>query len=169
MSKMDWFVLCPVPRDQRPFYEYIKRKQSTLLGFVGLNEIGYTNRFFSILLGLFVFTLPVTSWFISITYYPFQTILINLLLCLIIESLIYGYFYITWLYAGKRLVAAKVWYEESGWYDGRVWIKPPSILRHERLLYHYQLVPLVNRLNKTLRLIVVGIIFVSALLFLFVY
>ena len=169
MSKMDWFVLCPVPRDQRPFYEYIKRKESTLLGFVGLNEIAYTKRFFVILLGLFVFTLPITSWFLQILYYPFQTILVNLLVALIIESFIYGYFYITWLYAGKRLVAAKVWYEESGWYDGRVWIKPPSILRHERLLYHYQLVPLVNRLNKTLRLIVVGIIFVSSLLFLFVY
>lgn len=45
MNKMDWFVLCPVPKDQRPFYEYIKRKDSTFLGWVGLNETLYTTRF----------------------------------------------------------------------------------------------------------------------------
>jgi len=58
--------------------------------------------------------------------------------------------------------------EESGWYDGRIWIKPPSILRHERLLYHYQLVPLITRLNKTLQFLILGIVFVLALLFLFI-
>lgn len=169
MNKMDWFVLCPVPRDQRPFYEYMKRKQSIFLGFVGLNESSYTSRFFSILISLFIISLPITSLFIPIIYYPIQNILINLLVCLIIQSLIYGYFYITWKYAGKRLVVAKVWYEESGWYDGKIWIKPPSILKHERLLYYYQLVPLVNRLNNTLRFIILGIVFTFILLFLFLY
>ena len=169
MNKMDWFVLCPVPRDQRPFYEYIKRKDSTILGWVGLNESNYTRRFFLSLLSIFSVTLPFTSWFISLSYYPSQAILVNLFVTLIFQSFIYGYFFITWLYAGKRLVAAKVWYEESGWYDGRIWIKPPSILRHERLLYHYQLVPLIARLIKTLQFLVLGIIFVIALVFLFIY
>lgn len=168
MNKMDWFVLCPVPRDQRPFYEYIKRKDSTILGWVSLNESNYTRRFFWTLLGLFSVTLPFTSWFISLTYYPVQAALVNLFVALIFQSLIYGYFFVTWLYAGKRLVAAKVWYEESGWYDGRIWIKPPSILRHERLLYHYQLVPLITRLNKTLQFLILGMGFVIALLFLFI-
>lgn len=167
MNKMDWFVLCPVPRDQRPFYEYIKRKDSTILGWVSLNESNYTRRFFLTLLGIFSVSLPFTSWFISLKYYPFETVLVNLFIALIFQSLIYGYFFVTWLYAGKRLVAAKVWYEESGWYDGRIWIKPPSILRHERLLYHYQLVPLITRLNKTLQFLTLSLVFVLALLFLF--
>ena len=168
MNKMDWFVLCPVPKEQRPFYEYIKRKDSTFLGWVGLNEAGYRNRFFLMLTGIFMLILPITCWFISFNYYPLQTLLVNLLISLSFQSLVYGYFFVTWLYAGKRLVAAKVFYEESGWYDGRIWIKPPSILRHERLLYHYQLVPLIARLRKTLQIIILSIIIVISLLLLFI-
>lgn len=168
MNKMDWFVLCPVPRDQRPFYEYIKRKDSSILGWVGLNEFNYTRRFFITLGGIFAITLPFTCWFISLSYYPLQTLLVNLLISLTFQTLLYAYFFVTWIYAGKRLVAAKVWYEESGWYDGRVWIKPPSILRHERLLYHYQLVPLITRLAKTLQLLILVGVIVFSLIFLFI-
>jgi len=168
MNKMEWFVLCPVPKEQRPFYEYIKRKDSSFLGWVGLNETRYTNRFFLMLGTIFTLLLPITCWFISFNSYPLQTLLFNLLLSLSFQSLIYGYFFITWIYAGKRLVAAKVFYEESGWYDGRIWIKPPSILRHERLLYHYQLVPLITRLRKTLQIIILNLVIVGSLLFLFI-
>jgi hypothetical protein len=168
MNKMDWFILCPVPRDQRPFYEYIKRKDSSILGWVGLNEFNYKLRFFITLGGIFTLILPFTSWFINLSYYPVQTLLVNLLISLTFQSLLYGYFFVTWVYAGKRLVAAKVWYEESGWYDGRVWIKPPSILRHERLLYHYQLLPLIKRLAKTLQFLVLAGVIVFSLIFLFV-
>ena len=169
MNRIDWFVLCPVPRDQRPFYEYIRRKQSNLVGWVGLNESGYASRFFVTLLALFSLSFPITSWIVSFSYYPLESFLINLIFCLAVQALIYGYFFVAWVYAGRRLLAAKVWYEESGWYDGKVWIKPPSILRHERLLYHYQLVPLVTRLGKTLRLIVVAIVVLSSLLLLNIY
>ena len=168
MNKMEWFVLCPVPKEQRPFYEYIKRKDSSFLGWVGLNETRYTNRFFLMLGTIFTLLFPITCWFISFNSYPLQTLLFNLLLSLSFQSLIYGYFFITWIYAGKRLVAAKVFYEESGWYDGRIWIKPPSILRHERLLYHYQLVPLITRLRKTLQIIILNLVIVASLLFLFI-
>lgn len=168
MNKMDWFVLCPVPRDQRPFYEYIKRKDSSILGWVGLNEFNYTRRFFVTLTGIFTITLPFTCWFNSLLYYPLQTLLVNLFISLTFQTLLYSYFFITWIYAGKRLVAAKVWYEESGWYDGRVWIKPPSILRHERLLYHYQLVPLITRLAKTLQALILSVVVIFSLIFLFI-
>jgi len=89
MNKMDWFVLCPVPRDQRPFYEYIKRKDSTILCWVGFNECNYTSRFFLTLLGIFSVTLPFTSWFISLKYYPFQTVLVKTFVALFFQSLIY--------------------------------------------------------------------------------
>ena len=168
MNKIDWFVLCPVPRDQRPFYEYVKRKDSSILGWIGLNELNYTRQFFVTLILTFTINLPFTCWFISLSYYPLQTFLVNLFISLTFETLIYGYFFITWIYAGKRLVSAKVWYEESGWYDGHVWIKPPSILKHERLLYHYQLVPLIKRLAKTLQVLILLGVIVFSLIFLFI-
>lgn len=169
MDKFDFFVLCPVPREQRPFYEYLRRKQSGLLGWVKLNEIGYTKRFFSSFFIIFTLNLPLINWFISFSYYPFQTIVTNLIISLAIQALIYFYFFLAWTYTGRRLFSAKVFYEESGWFDGRVWTKPPTILRHERLLYHYQLLPLVSRIGKTLKLIVLSIIILTATLFLMTY
>lgn len=169
MNEFDWFIRCPVPRDQRPFYEYLKRKQSILLGWVTLNQFKYTRRFFVTFLLFFIIFFPITSWSISFSYYPFQTILVNLLLTLGGLALIYSYFFIAWFYAGRRLLEAKVWYEESGWYDGKIWIKPPTILKHERLLYHYQLVPLVKRLKKTLKIIFISIGLILLVLFFLFY
>lgn len=169
MNDFDWFIRCPVPRDQRPFYEYLKRKQSIVLGWVALNQIKYTRRFFVTFFILFGLLFPINSWTISFYYYPVQNLLINTLSSLIGLAILYSYFFIAWGYAGRRLVEAKVWYEESGWYDGRIWIKPPSILKHERLLYHYQLVPLLKRLENTLRIILLSITLVALTLFFLFY
>jgi hypothetical protein len=169
MNDFDWFIKCPVPREQRPFYEYIKRKESIILGWVALNQLKYARRFFITFFVFFILLFPITSWLIPLGYYPLQSILVNLFASLAGLGLLYTYFFIAWFYAGKRLVEAKVWYEESGWYDGRIWIKPPSILKHERLLYHYQLVPLVKRLKNTLRIIFISLILLALILFFLFY
>ena len=36
---------------------------------------------------------------------------------------------------------ATVPYEESGWYDGQIWIKPPEILLQDRLIGTYEIYP----------------------------
>lgn len=169
MSELDWFVRCPVPRDQRPFYEYLKLKQSVILGWVGLNETRYTKRFFVGFLVIFTLLFPILNSIISLFSYPLQAFLLNLLLSLISLSLLYTYFFVAWFYTGQRLLEAKVLYEESGWYDGRIWIKPPAILKHERLLYHYQLVPLINRIKNTLKLIFLCILVVTLFSFFLFY
>jgi hypothetical protein len=147
-----------VPRDQRPFYEYLKRKESFLLGWVGLNESSYTTRFSLAFLSIFFLFLPLTNLSLNLFYYPVLSLIVNLLISLILMLILYTYFFVAWLYVGKRLLSAKVYYEESGWYDGKIWIKPPTILKHERLLYYYQLVPLILRVKKTLKLIVLALI-----------
>ena len=45
---------------------------------------------------------------------------------------------------------ATVPYEESGWYDGQVWIKPPEILLQDRLIGTYEIYPGLIRLQITL-------------------
>lgn len=169
MNKFNWFVLCPVPKEQRPFYEYIKRKESNILGWVGLNESGYTLRFFITFLIVFSLNFPLTSLITNFFYYPFRALLINIILSLCFLLLLYTYFFVAWTYAGQRLLSAKVSYEESGWYDGKIWIKPPAILKHERLLYYYQLVPLITRLSKTIRLIFFILMILIPLVFILIY
>ena len=44
---------------------------------------------------------------------------------------------------------ATVPYEESGWYDGQIWIKPPEILLQDRLIGTYEIYTGLQRLQKT--------------------
>jgi hypothetical protein len=53
---------------------------------------------------------------------------------------------------------ATVPYEESGWYDGQIWIKPPEVLIQDRLIGTYEIYPGLSRLHLTL-------IFLSVLFF----
>lgn len=58
--------------------------------------------------------------------------------------------YLGWSYVGNRLLSAVVPYEETGWYDGQLWVKPPEILARDRLLGAYKVKPVMSRLKKTL-------------------
>ena len=39
---------------------------------------------------------------------------------------------------GDRLLSAAVEYEETGWYDGQLFVKPPEVLARDRLLGSYE-------------------------------
>ncbi|KAF9617701.1 hypothetical protein IFM89_038201 [Coptis chinensis] len=47
--------------------------------------------------------------------------------------------YLGWAYVGNRLLSATVEYEETGWYDGQVWIKSAQVLARDRLLGSYSI------------------------------
>jgi hypothetical protein len=72
--------------------------------------------------------------------------------------------YLGWQYIYSRLMEATVPYEESGWYDGQVWIKPPEILLQDRLIGTYEIYPGLKRLEKTfafLLILFVGVIILA--------
>ena len=46
--------------------------------------------------------------------------------------------YLGWAYVGDRLLSAAVEYEETGWYDGQLFVKPPEVLARDRLLGSYE-------------------------------
>jgi len=55
-----------------------------------------------------------------------------------------------WTYVEDRLLSATVEYEETGWYDGQVYVKDPEMLARDRLLGMYTVRPVVETLRKTL-------------------
>ena len=55
-----------------------------------------------------------------------------------------------WSYVRDRLLSATVEYEETGWYDGQVYVKDPEMLARDRLLGTYTVRPIVEMLRKTL-------------------
>uniref|UniRef100_A0A7N0TE90 Uncharacterized protein n=1 Tax=Kalanchoe fedtschenkoi TaxID=63787 RepID=A0A7N0TE90_KALFE len=71
-----------------------------------------------------------------------------------------------WSYVGDRLLSAVVPYEETGWYDGQMWVKPPEVLARDRLLGSYKVKPVIKLLKQTL--VGTGAILVTSV-FLFIF
>ena len=69
---------------------------------------------------------------------------------LFLVSLIVLRIYLGWSYVGDRLLSAVIPYEESGWYDGQMWVKPPEVLARDRLLGSYKVKPVIKMLKQTL-------------------
>ncbi len=44
-------------------------------------------------------------------------------------------------------------YEESGWYDGQIWIKTPEMLTKDRLIGTYYVIPLLKRIKLTMAIL----------------
>lgn len=58
--------------------------------------------------------------------------------------------YLGWSYVGNRLLSATVEYEETGWYDGQIWVKTAEVLARDRLLGSFSVKPVLGRLKTTL-------------------
>uniref|UniRef100_A0A452ZPP4 DUF1230 family protein n=3 Tax=Aegilops tauschii TaxID=37682 RepID=A0A452ZPP4_AEGTS len=58
--------------------------------------------------------------------------------------------YLGWAYVGNRLLSATVEYEETGWYDGQIWVKTPEVLARDRLLGSFSVKPVLKRVKFTL-------------------
>uniref|UniRef100_A0A6V7QSN9 DUF1230 family protein n=1 Tax=Ananas comosus var. bracteatus TaxID=296719 RepID=A0A6V7QSN9_ANACO len=72
--------------------------------------------------------------------------------------------YLGWAYVGNRLLSATVEYEETGWYDGQIWVKTPEVLARDRLLGSFSVKPVLNRVKLTLVVLAVSLV-VCVLLF----
>lgn len=66
--------------------------------------------------------------------------------------------YLGWSYVNERLVTAVLPYEETGWYDGQQFTKPPQVLARHQLLSTYEVVPVLRRLQQSLLIAAVSLI-----------
>ena len=150
--------VCPVPKEQRPLNEYKKIKESNNFIWCINGKVIYVKSLFYMFTSSFILSfllLMVSSFsFTNIKYFFIYSligaIIIMIFLCL--RS------YLGWHYIYSRLMEATVPYEESGWYDGQIWIKPPEVLIQDRLIGTYEIYPGLSRLYLTL-------IFLSVLFF----
>ena len=61
--------------------------------------------------------------------------------------------YIGWNHVFKRLTSEKVEYEESGWYDGQVWMKPLVLKEKESLIASIEVKPILKNLIQIFSII----------------
>ncbi|CAI5534576.1 unnamed protein product [Closterium sp. Naga37s-1] len=158
---------CPVPEEQQPINEYQSLLESAVFPWVTLDGLSYALR----LVGVGVVVSALIGWPVaSLTFDPKRDALQCLLGSLgggqLAVTLAALRLYLGWSYIGNRLFSATVEYEETGWYDGQVWVKTPELLARDRLLASYKVKPVLNRLKSTLLGLGLSLAATTALLFL---
>nr|YP_009313728.1 Hypothetical protein ycf36 [Helminthocladia australis]SCW21982.1 Hypothetical protein ycf36 [Helminthocladia australis] len=155
---------CPVPFDQQPLNEYKALRKSPLF------ECSTTELSVFVTRLIFVFSvgitlgLAVTLLSINPSKISLGSIISNVLFSLFSIEFLLIRLYLGWSYVLKRLSSASIFYEESGWYDGQLWIKTVDILTKDRLVGVYQVQPLVVRIRRLLIFTSLTIIFLSIFL-----
>nr|YP_009420459.1 putative plastid protein 36 [Chroomonas placoidea]ASO76098.1 putative plastid protein 36 [Chroomonas placoidea] len=147
-----FIIECPVPKDQQPINEYSNLKTSIFFlwttkdlntyikGTIFLVTCSYL-----LVLALVISSTPQIEKIQPVEVINYINVFGNLLLNLYFIRL-----YLGWTYIYERLIKASISYEESGWYDGQVWVKTPNVLIQDKLVAEYQIAPVLNRLKLTI-------------------
>jgi hypothetical protein len=142
-------VACPVPSEQQPLNEYRQLSESWFFAWGTLELPAYLRKLGWVWLWSWAIAGPVAAASFSPTKYPLQFALMGAGGATLFLALILIRLYSGWAYIGDRLSSATVFYEESGWYDGQTWFKPPEVQTRDQLVLTYQVQPVLNRLRKT--------------------
>ena len=145
---------CPVPKDQQPTNEFIELSKSKIFTWPKSKK-----SFLFILLqfwmGTFFIFVVISSGSAYFETSTLRYILLSFFSSLSLPFLFSIRLYLGWNHIFKRLTSEKVEYEESGWYDGQVWIKPLNLKEKESLIASLEVKPILKNLTQILSLIIV--------------
>ena len=153
---------CPVPLEQQPTNEFIELSKSVIFSWPKTKKslIIVLSKFW---IGTFILFLVISSGSIYFKKSILKYILLSFLSSLSIPFLISLRLYLGWNHVFKRLNSESVEYEESGWYDGQVWLKPLVLKERESLIASNEVKPILNNLIQIFSIIAVlalsGILF----------
>ena len=143
---------CPVPKEQQPTNEYIELSKSLFFSWPKTKK--------SLIIALikfwvssFVLFLVISSGSIYFKTSLLKYILLSFFSSLSVPLLISIRLYLGWNHVFKRLTSEKVEYEESGWYDGQVWIKPLVLKEKEALIASIEVKPILKNLIQIFSII----------------
>nr|YP_010865255.1 hypothetical protein QQR83_pgp119 [Campylaephora boydenii]WGT74133.1 hypothetical protein [Campylaephora boydenii] len=138
---------CPVPFDQQPFNEYLSLKESKFFAWSTKETKEYFITIIYLLSILLICLYPLIYYLLSIENFFIKSIILDALLVNSILLLIFLRLYLGWSYVIKRLLSATIFYEESGWYDGQIWVKTANSLMQDRLIGLYEVMPFIQRIK----------------------
>ena len=143
---------CPVPREQQPTNEYIELSRSNIFAWPKTKK-SLILVLIKFLAAAFVLFLVVSSGSIYFKTQILKYILISFFSSLSIPFLVSIRLYLGWRHVYRRLISEKVEYEESGWYDGQIWIKPLNLKIKESLIASKEVKPILNNLIQIFSII----------------
>ena len=141
--------VCPVPLEQQPVNEYEELKSSWFFRWATLEKQLFWRKIAVIWSIGWLLTSPIAAASFPpgkslLPFILFSNLGAGFILALILLQLFFG-----WHYVSDRLKKETIFYEESGWYDGQTWPKPPEMLTRDRLIVSYQINPTLKRLTRT--------------------
>ena len=149
---------CPVPKDQQPTNEFIELSKSKIF------SLPKSRKTFSFILVKYWVVTFIIFLAISSGSVYFETSTLKYILLSFFSSLSFPFLFSLRLYLGwnhifKRLTSEKIEYEESGWYDGQIWIKPLNLKEKESLIALLEVKPILKNLIQTISLITITALF----------
>ena len=145
---------CPVPKDQQPTNEFIELSKSVIFSWPK-NKKSLALILIKFWVGSFVLFLVISSGSIYFKTSLLKYILLSFFSSLSIPLLITIRLYLGWNHVFKRLTSERVEYEESGWYDGQVWIKPLVLKEKESLIASIEVKPILKNLIQIFSIILI--------------
>ena len=145
---------CPVPIEQQPTNEFIELSKSNIFSWPKTKK-SLIIALIKIWVGTFIVFLVISSGSIYFKTSLLKYILLSFFSSLSIPILISVRLYLGWNHVFKRLTSEKVEYEESGWYDGQVWIKPLVLKEKESLIASIEVKPILRNLIQIFSIILV--------------
>ena len=143
---------CPVPREQQPTNEFIELSKSKIFSWPKTKK---SLIFVLIIFWVFSFIifLVISTGSIYFKTSLLKYILLSFFSSLSIPLLISIRLYIGWNHVFRRLTSERVEYEESGWYDGQVWLKPLFLKEKESLIASIEVKPILKNLIQIFSII----------------
>ena len=153
---------CPVPKEQQPTNEFIELSKSVIFSWPKTKK-SLIIVLFKFWIGTFILFLVISSGSIYFKKSILKYILLSFFSSLSIPFLISLRLYLGWNHVFKRLNSESVEYEESGWYDGQVWLKPLVLKERESLIASNEVKPILKNLIQIFSII--SVLALSGILF----
>ena len=144
---------CPVPKEQQPTNEFLELSNSKLFSLAKSNK-KFSIILISIWLVTFLIFLIISTGSNYFNTYLFKYIFLSILGSLSMPLLITIRLILGWRHIYKRLTSEIVEYEESGWYDGQIWIKPIALKEKESLIASIEVKPILKNITQVTSVII---------------
>jgi hypothetical protein len=141
---------CPVPAEQQPINEYQDVSGSWFYGWGSRSLGGYLKPVLLLWLAGWGIAGPMAAASFVPAKSPLPFALSAAMGAMVLPLLALLQLYVGWAHVGGRLRQTTVPYEESGWYDGQLWVKPEEVSNRDRLIVEYQVQPVLRRIRRTI-------------------
>ena len=145
---------CPVPKDQQPTNEFIDLSKSKIFTWPKSKK-SFSFILLKFWIGTFFIFVVISSGSVYFETSTLKYILLSFFTSLSLPFLFSIRLYLGWNHIFKRLTSEKVEYEESGWYDGQIWIKPVKLKEKESLIALLEVKPILKNLIQILSIIII--------------